>query len=118
MVESSCMQHGIHTVQDILIQNRFMTIQELHDTYGPHVAWMDYYTILTAIPTDWKVQLQINPQENYFLYNHKDLFNTANRTQILYTRLISDYHCVEKYALWWEVILQCEVDYHEFLKFF
>ena len=115
--ESSCMQAGSKTIQDILFEDQFMSFEKIRQTYGQHVNWLDYYTLICSIPPEWKLLLGNQQLTEHYQYKYDMLLRCPNCTQVVYSKLVTKPSLIDKYVAKWESILGIIVDTQEFLKY-
>ena len=77
----------------------------------------DYFRLVSYIPLQWKKSLEklddYNPIYNYDLL--RDMPSTSAK---IYTKLISNHSQLENYAIKWELKLQNNLEYEEYIKYF
>lgn len=49
---------GIYFIDDLLDNNRFMSLEIFNEKYNIDVNFVEYYGIVNAIPRDWKLILR------------------------------------------------------------
>ena len=110
---------GILYVKDICLDGKLCTHEEICNTWGA-VSWLEFQSIKTAIPMEWKEMLQ--PIDNAEITDVK-LYRRLKSTPIsmvsrkIYNMFIFDEVYVHKYAMRWESC-NIKVDFEDYLRCF
>jgi len=61
---------GIETIQDLLVDNRFLTVDEIKQRYGINLNFLQLWSIHSAIPTSWKHHLYCTQDDYVYKINN------------------------------------------------
>ena len=62
VIWDAAMRMGILCVKDLINEEKGVLYDyaEFYDKYGSDISWLNYYSLLAAIPNDWKDKLSVH----------------------------------------------------------
>jgi len=105
--KKSWYQHGIKTLEDLIVNNRWITPAELSTKTGLNINFLDLMGLIKSMPVYWNFHIE---NENYETCKYKiDTIELSCKQ--LYTSLIDKYVIYpEQYAFFWRDQLHIEID--------
>ena len=62
---------GMRQVKDVFREGAFLTYAEIKSIFGTEcISWLEYFSIVNAIPLDWKTTLKRNPNVKDYEFKH------------------------------------------------
>ena len=97
------MQVNINTIKDVLNDNGALyTYNQFIDKFGECISWLNYYSLVTAIPLEW-MELMVTKDNQYIasLDLHDQLKGYVSVTNITYTKYITKRNILQIYCDRW-----------------
>ena len=121
IVWESALQAGIRAFNDLLDENREpLTYDDFCIKFGLCFTWLNYYSLISAIPTEWfqiVQNIQIitdNSQTNFDKLNS----TRASKTNIVYGRLISNPYRLNSICYYRSTKLNCDLHCNTYIRNF
>ena len=98
------------------MSGKFKGWEDLRAEYG-NIAWIDYLSLISAIPENWKLLLksELDGEQTECVYN--TIFTVKNVTRFIYDRLINnDRQVVSYWSRWNDVGIT--ISYEDYLRSF
>ena len=99
---------NVKLIKDLIINNRWITVDELYDLYNIKTNFLELRSLLSCIPKGWKYHLFTDSDltfEGYkldiFSYNCKETYQELLKNAI---------HIPEQYVIMWEKLLNTDID--------
>ena len=108
-------QKGIIKIEDILNQDgKFMEFREFQGKYGIN-AFLQYYGLLSAIPAEWKSEVNLRDASNGYNYKVDQWGECSKVASIMYRILNKNENMVKPVLKKWNMVLGVECTLVEFL---
>ena len=118
------LQCGIHHIRDLIDQyhlNVFLTNDKFFERYGQCVTWLDFYSLLSAIPATWHFffnDSECNESCSIMSSYDKLKISTQSISGQVYCKYVSNLRLMLKTCNKWSNELQYDLEYETFLGYF
>ena len=98
----------IKTIQDIIVDNRWITVDELFHRYNIKTNYLELQSVLSSIPKYWKY---IIFTESDILFQGYKLDTHSYDCKDTYKELLKNIvYIPEQYVIMWQTLLDTEID--------
>ena len=118
IVCKNLLDQGIYEIRDIVSQNGIMTYQELTETFKCKINIMEYNSILTAIPKQWKRCIKQTSTTDIFEIETQTKFEKIQNitTKQTYLEINENEELLKEIYSKWGKIIQDTYSYEQFIK--